>query len=69
MNDCDGTPIGCPNYAAHMQERSVLLQALHEAIARPMGVVPACAEQFYNPMHPALAVLHEKRVGANRKEG
>lgn len=26
-----------------------LVKALHDAISRPMGVVPASAEQFYDP--------------------
>ena len=30
-------------------ERDALLIALHDAIRRPMGVVPASADQFYSP--------------------
>ena len=30
-------------------ENEALLIALHDAISRPMGVVPASADQFYSP--------------------
>lgn len=36
-------------------ERDALLIALHDAIRRPMGVVPASADPFYNPVFAAQA--------------
>jgi len=45
----------CDEWEARIERGSLqpkeerLIIALHDAIARPMGIVPASAEEFYNP--------------------
>lgn len=36
-------------------EIELLREALHAAIMTPRGIVPTCAEPFYDPRHPALS--------------
>ena len=50
-------------------ERDALLIALHDAIRRPMGVVPASADPFYNPVFAAQAEVRRIEKGATMSEG
>ena len=45
--------------AAHEIER--LRYALHATIARPAGVVPDCALEFYDPMHTGLGKMAQRK--------
>ena len=50
-------------------ERDALLIALHDAIRRPMGVVPASADPFYNPVFAAQAEVRRIEKEATMIEG
>ena len=50
-------------------ERDALLIALHDAIRRPMGVVPASADPFYNPVFAAQAEVRRIEKEATMSEG
>ena len=52
-----------------LAERDALLIALHDAIRRPMGVVPASADPFYNPVFAAQAEVRRIEKEAAMSEG
>jgi len=52
-------------HEATKAELQAITIALHDAIRRPMGVVPASADQFYNPVLAAQAEIRRIEKDAN----